>query len=296
MSQLHKLSFWQKLKRLFNIQTQSQGHDLTATEASQLPSDSPLRQAKSLADSARPNSSSSSSNLAYSDTSDDSAAEHNHTSTQQQPNNTANHSATTDSHISAAARAHEKQITASTQQDDDYQHAPITQRFQQFLEQQQWHFSHHAPKAGDKYHTHHLSMRMQNDDVSWVCLFRIQEQSQLVAVYGILPFSIPESHRSAAMLLTTQLNYDMILGNLEMDLSDGEVRYKTALDIEATGMSDAVLNYLIQSVIAMTTVAYELFNDLLETPEPSQDLESLMSEIRQQADARTFYLPSDQIQ
>lgn len=337
MSQSSKLNLWQKLKRLFRAEANSQQADTNhqglsnnagnignASHAgAQLPSDRELRRAEQLAASTSTTSQVSQANRARSSTvskpkeptadmardassdissgissgtAQNTAKENARKTTNNQPTNTSSRSAPADTTISADARAHEKQITANTQEDDDYKNAPITQRIQQFLNDQQWHFLHHSPKADDKYHTHHLSMRMQNDDINWVCLFRIQERSQLVAVYGILPFSIPETHRSAALLLTAQLNYDMILGNLEMDLSDGEVRYKTALDIEATGMSDEVLNYLIQSVIAMTTVSYELFNDLLETAEPSQDLETLLGEIRQQADARTFYLPSENIQ
>lgn len=326
MSQSSKLNLWQKLKQLFRAEANSQQADINhhglsnnAGNAShagaQLPSDRELRQAEQLAASTSATSQVSQANRVRSSTASqpkeptadtardasngitkDTAKDNARKTDTNQPANTSPRTAPADTTISADARAHEKQITANTQEDDDYKDAPITQRIQQFLNDQQWHFLHHAPKTDDKYHTHHLSMRMQNDDINWVCLFRIQERSQLVAVYGILPFSIPETHRSAALLLTAQLNYDMILGNLEMDLSDGEVRYKTALDIEATGMSDAVLNYLIQSVIAMTTVSHELFNDLIETAEPSQDLETLLGEIRQQADARTFYLPSENIQ
>lgn len=174
--------------------------------------------------------------------------------------------------------------------------ATITNRFREYLNQQHWHYQYHQPKSNDSFGTHHLSLSMKNDSISWVCLFRIQERSQLVAVYGILPFMMPESHRHAAMLLATQLNYDMMLGNIELDLADGEIRYKSSLDTEATGISDAVISYLIQSVIAMTTVTYELFKELLDNPNPSTDIEALLQEIRKQADTRTFFLASEQIQ
>lgn len=189
-----------------------------------------------------------------------------------------------------------KQLTNDSPVSHTSHSNPITSRFSQYLKAQHWHFTHYKPKAADSQQTHHLSLRMKHDHVNWVCLFRIQERTQLVAVYGILPFSIPESHRSAAMLLLTQLNYDMILGNIEMDLSDGEVRYKASLDIEATGITDKVIGSLIQSVIAMTTVSYELFNDLLDNPEPAQDIEHLLDQIRQQVDSRTYFLASDQVQ
>lgn len=189
-----------------------------------------------------------------------------------------------------------KQMHTNSLLGPDANDAPITARFNDYLTDQHWHFTHHYPKANDELQTHHLSLRMKNEPINWVCLFRIQERTQLVAVYGILPFSIPDSHRNAAMLLKTQLNYDMILGNIEMDLSDGEVRYKTAIDVEAAGMSDEVIRYLIQSVIAMTTVTYELFNDLLANPNPSEDIDMLLDEIQHQVNDRTYFLPSEQLQ
>ena len=127
-------------------------------------------------------------------------------------------------------------------------------------------------------------------------LFRVQERNKLLAVYGILPFLIPESHQSAAMLLITQINYDMMIGNLEMDVDDGEIRYKNAIDIEAVGLDDDILEHLLQSIIAMTTVAYEIFSDLVNNQDPAEELPDLLLQLRQQVDARTFFLPTQFVQ
>ena len=107
---------------------------------------------------------------------------------------------------------------------------------------------------------------------------------------------IPESHQNAAILLITQINYDMLIGSLELDTRDGELRYKNAIDVEAVGINDATIEYLLQSVIAMTTVAYEIFGDLVDTQDPSEDMATLLSELRLQADARVFFLPSQKRQ
>lgn len=48
---------------------------------------------------------------------------------------------------------------------------------------------------------------------------------QLTAVYSILPFSVPESHRADMLSLTPYLNYDLVIGKLEMDLHDGELAF-----------------------------------------------------------------------
>ena len=137
-------------------------------------------------------------------------------------------------------------------------------------------------------------MRHRNLECGY--LFRVQEHNHLLALYGILPFLIPESHQSAAMLLITQINYDMLIGNLEMDINDGEIRYKNAIDVEAVGLDDSIIEHLLQSVIAMTTVSYEIFSDLVNNQDPAVELQELLIALRQQEDARTFFLPTQFVQ
>lgn len=178
----------------------------------------------------------------------------------------------------------------------NHSQTPITDYLKQYFYSRQWQHTHYRPRVNDSQQSHHLSLRMKNKKIDCGYLFRVQEGNSLLAVYGILPFLIPESHQSAAMLLITQINYDMLIGNLEMDVNDGEIRYKNAIDIEVVGMHDDIIEHLLQSVIAMTTVAYEVFNDLIHTKDPSDDMPTLLGELRQQADARTFFLPTQKRQ
>ena len=182
--------------------------------------------------------------------------------------------------------------------DDD---TPIVNYLKQYFDEQQWHYNHYRPRTSgnkniDSQQSHHLSLRMRNNKLDCGYLFRVQEKSNLLAVYGILPFLIPESHQSAAMLLITQINYDMLIGNLEMDINDGEIRYKNAIDVEAVGMDENTIEHLLQSVIAMTTVTYEIFSDLVNNQNPATELQDLLMTLHQQEDARTFFLLTQFVQ
>ena len=167
---------------------------------------------------------------------------------------------------------------------------PIVDYLKNYFGNKHWHYTHYRPRAADRQQSHNISLHMRSKNLDCGYLFRVQEKNALLALYGILPFLIPESHQSAAMLLTTQINYDMLIGNLELDINDGEIRYKNAIDIEVVGIDDAIIEHLLQSVVAMTTVAYEIFDDLINTPDPSEDMATLLGELRQRADARTFFL------
>lgn len=173
---------------------------------------------------------------------------------------------------------------------------PITDYLKQYLHDKQWHYIHYRPKANDSQQSQHLSLHIRHQQQDCDYLFRIQESNALLAVYGILPFLIPQSHHNAAILLITQINYDMLVGNLEMDVNDGEIRYKNAIDIEAVGISNDIIEHLLQSVVAMTTITYEIFSDLVNTQEPAEDMPTLLDELRQQADDRTFFLPTQFVQ
>ena len=180
---------------------------------------------------------------------------------------------------------------------------PIINYLKQYFDEQQWHYNHYRPKSSDSdnnnndsQQSHYLSLRMRNKKLDCGYLFRVQEHNNLLAVYGILPFLIPESHQSAAMLLITQINYDMLIGNLEMDINDGEIRYKNAIDVEAVGMDENTIEHLLQSVIAMTTVTYEIFSDLVNNQNPAAELLDLLMTLHQQEDARTFFLPTQFVQ
>ena len=177
---------------------------------------------------------------------------------------------------------------------------PIVDCLKQYFSDKQWHYTHYRPKAKDSTNghprSHHLSLRMRHKQINCGYLFRVQEKTKLLAIYGILPFLIPESHQSAAMLLITQINYDMLIGSLEMDVNDGEIRYKNAIDVEAVGIDNDIIEHLLQSVVAMTTVANELFGDLINDKDSAKDMQTLLAERRQQSDARTFFLPTQSVQ
>lgn len=144
--------------------------------------------------------------------------------------------------------------------------------------------------------------------IEWGCVIRIHEHTQLVAVYGILPFTLPPSHLSAGMTLTTQLNYDMVLGNIEIDIRDGEIRYKNALDMEPVLASNngtippQVLNYLFKSVMASTTAFAPIFDELVRGDPAEFELETVLDRFYSanppavDIDDNVFYVISDRVQ
>jgi hypothetical protein len=75
-------------------------------------------------------------------------------------------------------------------------------------------------------------MAFSGDAGKWNCFAQAREEQDQMVFYSVLPFQVPEEYRQEIALFLTRANYGMILGNFELDLSDGEVRYKTATDFE----------------------------------------------------------------
>jgi hypothetical protein len=56
-------------------------------------------------------------------------------------------------------------------------------------------------------------------------------------VYATTPAFIPKKNRTEAALYLTYVNYGMTIGNFEMDLNDGEVRFKNTVDFQGSKLS-----------------------------------------------------------
>jgi len=77
-------------------------------------------------------------------------------------------------------------------------------------------------------------------------LFR-RSQGRAPAVrflYSICPIRAPEDKRPAVAEFLTRANYGLLIGNFEMDFEDGEIRYKTSIDVEGDRLSPALLRQL----------------------------------------------------
>ncbi len=70
------------------------------------------------------------------------------------------------------------------------------------------------------------------------------EQEQFV-FYSVFPVRTPADRMSEIAEFLTRANYGMIIGNFELDYSDGEIRYKTSLDVEDAELSDALVRHMI---------------------------------------------------
>ncbi len=81
--------------------------------------------------------------------------------------------------------------------------------------------------------------------------------------FSTYPVMVPEHRRSAVIEALTRINYQLIYGSFEMDLADGEIRFRTVVEAEKElddAMIDRVLNANLSSAdryfAALMTITY----------------------------------------
>ena len=96
-----------------------------------------------------------------------------------------------------------------------------------------------------------LSMHFVGSNGHWVCYAQARDDQQQFVFYSVCPMAMPDFKRVAVAEFVTRANYGMIIGNFELDFNDGEVRYKTSLDVEGTYLSPPLIRQAVYANVLM---------------------------------------------
>jgi len=84
----------------------------------------------------------------------------------------------------------------------------------------------------------------------WTLFVVCREEHGRCSIYSQALWAAPETSRPAMAELLTRLNYGLALGNLEMDFADGEVRFKTSVDVSGSHLSLAMFDAILDANLA----------------------------------------------
>ena len=90
-----------------------------------------------------------------------------------------------------------------------------------------------------------LRTGFQSDNGQWTCYAQAREEQEQFVFYSICPVKAPEKQRMPIAEFLTRANYGMIIGNFELDLNDGEIRYKTSIDVKGDELSQPLISHLV---------------------------------------------------
>jgi hypothetical protein len=108
----------------------------------------------------------------------------------------------------------------------------------EFFEGEDWEFSWMEDVTA-------LSMGFSGKNGKWMCFAQAREDQQQFIFYSVCPINVPEPKRAAIAEFITRANYGMMIGNFEMDWQDGEIRYKTSIDVEGAQLNFALLKQMV---------------------------------------------------
>lgn len=96
-----------------------------------------------------------------------------------------------------------------------------------------------------------LQMSFNGSSGKWLCYANVNEEKGFFSFYSVCPINVPEERRPTVAEFLTRANYGLMIGNFEMDYRDGEVRYKTSLDVESTEINLVLIGNLVNVNLLM---------------------------------------------
>lgn len=101
----------------------------------------------------------------------------------------------------------------------------ILEQAKQFFERENWQYSEIENENA-------LQTAFTSDQGTWLCFVQAieDEVNQRFLFYSVCPLKAQEHLQSVAEFIT-RANYGLPIGNFELDFADGEIRFKTSMDV-----------------------------------------------------------------
>jgi hypothetical protein len=136
-----------------------------------------------------------------------------------------------------------------------------------FLEYKEWIFKSHEDKL-----TVEIPYKAKNG--SWNCFAELIPERETLVFYSMLSNPIPESKRAEVAEFITRANSRLLLGNFELDFTDGELGYKTSVDVEGGQLTFNMLNNMLYAnVITLDIYLPGIMNVLYGNLSPQEAID-----------------------
>jgi hypothetical protein len=86
----------------------------------------------------------------------------------------------------------------------------------------------------------------------WLCYAQAREMQQQFVFYSVMPITAPPEKRMTVAEYITRANYGMVIGNFEMDFEDGEIRYKTSIDVEGSDITTELIQQCVYANVVIS--------------------------------------------
>lgn len=118
----------------------------------------------------------------------------------------------------------------------------IMEQMQTFFDEDEWHITAMEDRPV-------LMMGFSGKNGSFQCFAQAREEQHQMVFYSVSSVNAPDTRRAATAEFITRANYGLIIGNFELDYDDGEVRFKTSVDVEGETLSVNLVRHLVYANI-----------------------------------------------
>lgn len=91
----------------------------------------------------------------------------------------------------------------------------------------------------------YVSCGFRGDQGDWPVYATVIENEARVVFYSVFTEHVPDHRRPAVSELFIRINFTLLVGSFDLDLSDGEARFRTSLDIEGGELTDGLLRQIV---------------------------------------------------
>lgn len=101
-----------------------------------------------------------------------------------------------------------------------------------------------------------LSLGFGGKSGRWTCYAQARERQEQFVFYSVLPVLVPPERRHIVAEFITRANYGMVIGNFELDFNDGELRYKTSIDVDGASLIPPLIRQVVYANVIITDRYY----------------------------------------
>lgn len=105
-----------------------------------------------------------------------------------------------------------------------------------------------------------------------LCYADVEESKGWLIFYSYLPVNAPADKMVAMAEFVTCANRGMRIGNFELDFEDGEIRYKTSIDIEGGELASKMIHNLLQANLSTMDRYFSGIMEIIYTEKSPKEL------------------------
>jgi hypothetical protein len=134
--------------------------------------------------------------------------------------------------------------SAYNQKDKYMTRGRIYEAVKRFFEEDDWKFYEMADAPV-------LMMTFSGKNGRWTCYAQARETQEQFVFYSVCPINAPPDKLNQVVEFITRANYGMIIGNFELDYNDGEIRYKTSIDVEGADFPPILVKQMVYANVVV---------------------------------------------